>query len=152
MSNWRQQNTLLRPFLSYKLDLFPCSTPASAAAYSTLPDLLAQLCWKLTQQNQNKAAQILGDVFGSYCSRKHTSFTPASNWSNRLLLLPWDEGLSSLPAGALALIRLSYLFSPPSAPGERWNPPQLMNNLGLGEGGGSAGNPTQVPVQGKLGR
>lgn len=36
-----------------------------------------------------------------------------------LLLLPREEGLSSFPAGTLALIRLSYPFSPFSTTEER---------------------------------
>lgn len=127
-------NILLRPFLSHKLDLFPCSTLASVDAYSSLPDLLAHLCWKLTQQNQNKATDFGTFLWVTLLKKTHLSVLPATELTG-LLLLPWEEGLSSFLAGALALIRLSYLFSPLSAPTERWNPPQVRNNLGVrGEG------------------
>lgn len=67
-----------------------------------------------------------------------------------LLLLPREEGLSSFPAGTLALIRLSYPFSPLSAAKERLNPPQAMNNLWAGEKG-KCRDPIQVCAKGKQG-
>lgn len=59
-----------------------------------------------------------------------------------------EPDLSSFPAGTLALTRLSYPFSLLSTPKERWNSPQLMNNLQAREKG-KCKDPTQVLVKGK---
>lgn len=117
------------------------------ATNSKLWDLFAHLYWKLTHQTKTRP-QILGHVFGSYRSKPHTtSCSLAGNEPAGLLLFP-EQDLSSFPAGTLALTRLSYPFSLLSTPKERWNSPQLMNNLQARETG-KCKDPTQVLVKGK---
>lgn len=131
MNNWRQRKCSFETIPLLQPRPVPHPTLASVAAYSSLPDLLAHLCWKLTKQNQDKVTDF-GCVFGSYCSIKHSSYSPASNWANRTVTaalgrrsqFPSIHWPQHLPDWVTCFLL--------SAHSERWNPPHLTNVLGVG--------------------